>query len=152
MRLTTSILIAYALLGPAALADEAWRQGSAQGIDEAWVGLGPGNQILITCEDDKSESTGMSLTLAGSPPPSSSTVVFVFEDLTTFDIGVDDQGLVTSACHACGDSFDYLLGLLKSHSAVYVRFADKRGARFSLKGAKAAIGDCRSDWAQSAGG
>lgn len=152
MKLATSFLIATALWISTALADEMWKQGSAQGLDEAWVQTGPGNQILLTCEADNREATNLSLTLVGAPPPAKSTVVFVFDDLTAFDIGVDSQGIVTSACHACGDSFDHLLGMLKSHSAVYVRFADKRGAKFSLEGANAAIGDCRSDWAQSADG
>ncbi len=152
MKQTTTFLLASALLTSAALAEEVWRQGGGQGLIESWVDNGPGNQILLTCEDDNRESTGISLTLVGESPPPDSVVLFVFNDLTTVDIGVDDQGSITSACHACGDNFDHLLGLLKSRSAVYVRFADNKGGRFSLKGSKAAIGDCRSDWAQSAGG
>lgn len=128
--------------------DQQWRSGWGQGVSEAQVTKGSGNEIYVTCTEYAEDiaSTQVSFSLAGSPPPPGSEVIMVFDNSRPVAYGVDNTGAVSSACRACVDDFVGLIDRLKSHKSVYVRFADGREADFTLKGSSAAIGDCSPDF------
>ena len=125
--------------------DDHWTSGWGQGIAEAIVTKGPGNQIYVTCGESygRAGHTAISFQLIGREPTGSTITL-------TFD-GVDPQdsnlwnGRVPSDCRACEANYSAIISMLKQHQTVHVRFENGDAAKFTLKGAAKAIGQCKPD-------
>jgi len=126
--------------------DEIWRSGWGQGWAEAQVTHGSGNEIYVACENGSGQPSSVSFQLAGKPPRIDSEVILVFDKEKPEGFSVGANGRIVADCRACEANFSYVLGKLKSHSSIYVRFSDGRESTFTLKGAKKAIGDCKPGW------
>jgi hypothetical protein len=125
--------------------DDEWTSGWGQGVAEAIITKGPGNQIYITCDDGAGRnSTGISFMLLGKEPGGSSV-------LLTFDGGDPEEystwnGRIPTNCRACASTYELVIDKLKRHNSVHVRFENGNAARFTLKGAAKAIGQCTPDF------
>lgn len=144
---TLATLAFLALVTPS-VAEDRWQSGFGQGIHEAYVEKGPGNQIYVACTAGAARpSTSISFMLAGDGPPDNSLVTLTFDNETPFDIGVGEHGVLRSDCHACAASFDYVLERLKTRQSVHVRFEDGLSTTFPLADASTSIGDeCTADF------
>lgn len=148
MRLGAAIVMsAWFATAASASATERWREGFGQGVLEAWVEKGPGNEIRVACESGFGRPiTGISFSLSGKGPASNSVVTLIFDDQDPKDFNVNQQGEISSNCRACAANFEVARDALKSGKSVYVRFSDGVGTRFSLTGAAKAIGKCEADF------
>jgi hypothetical protein len=126
--------------------DDKWRSGWGQGVSEAEVTQGSGNKIYVACEDGSGGDSSVSFELVGDGPKSGSEVLLIFDKGKPESISVDKLGRIVSDSYASASSFEYVIAKLKKHLSVYVRYPDGREATFTLKGAAAAIGQCRSTW------
>lgn len=122
--------------------DEAWSSGYGQGISEAMVTQGSGNEIYVACSEDSDNPSSISFTLTGRPPAQNSDIILTFDHKNPMPIGVDEHGAITSFCRVCAENFDYVIKNLKEQSTVHVLFQDGREGTFTLKGAAKAIGTC----------
>lgn len=124
--------------------DDKWTSGWGQGVAEAIVTKGPGNQIYVTCNEGAGyDATGISFTLRDREPTGHSVLLtFDGEDPEEFSIW---SGRITSNCRACAATYEVVVGKLRRHKSVHVRFENGDAARFSLKGAAKAIGQCIPD-------
>ena len=125
--------------------DDHWVSGWGQGISEAIITKGPGNQIYVTCDDSAGrEATGISFMLGGKSATGSSILLgFDKDDPKEFSLW---DGVIPSNCRACASVYDVVIAGFKKHSSVYVRFENGDATRFSLKGARKAIGQCVADF------
>lgn len=143
------ILIALIMslgLVPSALAD-GWQSGYGQGATEAWVELGPGNRIDVSCTGSFSHSiTGVHFPLVGKYPPPNSTVMLIVDDNDPIDVPINEEQSLTSNSRVEASWFETVRDALKTGESAYVRFPDGTGARFPLNGADEAIGDCPADF------
>lgn len=128
--------------------DDEWESGWGQGVSEAIVTHGPGNQIYVTCNDGGSSfsNTGISFMLGGrSPTGSHITLTFDNEDPESVWIA---NGAITSDCRACAGNYEYVIKKLKDYSSVHVLFESGDAARFTLKNSSNAIASCPPDFAR----
>lgn len=127
--------------------DDKWTSGWGQGISEAIITKGPGNQIYVTCGDGAAAGhTAISFMLAGDGPKGSSiTLTFDSEDPVDYSIW---DGRITSDCVACAATYNAVINKLRSHSSVHVRFANGDSTRFTLRGSQQAITQCAPDIAR----
>lgn len=130
--------------------DHEWRSGWGQGVGEAEVTRGSGNNIYVACVEGQHSvsSSSISFKLAGDGPKNNSEVMLIFNGKQPITISTDRFGEVESKSHAGASVFEHLIDSFKKHNSVYVRFSDGREATFTLKGAKKAIGDCPSAFSQ----
>jgi len=146
-RLVFACLVAISL--PASVlafgSDEQWTSGWGQGIAEAIITKGPGNNIYVTCGQGAGyDATGIRFMLAGKEPPGNSiTLTFDGEDPTDYWIS---GGKITSDCRACAANYEEVISRLKRHQSVHVRFENGDATRFTLKGASEAIIECIPDF------
>jgi hypothetical protein len=128
--------------------DDRWESGWGQGVSEAIITHGPGNQIYVTCNGGGSlgANTGISFMLAGQSPTGSS-VILTFDSEDPESIWISD-GEITSDCRACADNYEYIIERLKRHSSVHVMFENGDSARFTLAGSSEAIAECIPDFAR----
>jgi hypothetical protein len=149
-KVTSSLMIFAASLAIVASAanafgsDEKWSSGFGQGVCEAIVTSGAGNEIYVGCDCGSDRPSSISFQLAGKSP--TGDLVFL-----SFDGGqAEDVSLWNSAipsdCRACASNFDYVKERLKRHSNVRVMFQNGDAANFTLKGSTAAIGECEADF------
>lgn len=151
IKLSASIIAVTMAMGQqSALAfgqDDRWVSGWGQGVSEAIVTHGPGNQIYVTCnEGGGSGSTGILFMLAGSAPTGHS-ITMTFDNDDPEQIWITD-GEITSDCRACMGNYEYIIGKLRRHNSVHVLFENGDNARFTLRGSSAAIVDCLPDFAR----
>lgn len=141
-------LLAYTICSHAWASDtdDRWRNGWGQGTSEAEVTHGPGNRIYVACDTGSGFGSSVHFQLVGKPPPPHSDVLLMFDREKPQAAQVDAHGKVRSDCRVCAANFDHLIAALKSHSSVYVRFADGRETTFTLAGSSQAIGACPSNW------
>jgi len=128
--------------------DDQWVSGWGQGVSEAIVKHGPGNQIYVTCNEGGNlyANTGISFMLGGRAPTGSSvTLTFDNEDPEKIWI---TKGEITSDCRACAGNYEYVIAKLKGHSSVHVLFENGDAARFTLRGSKKTIAECIPDFAR----
>lgn len=147
MRWLLSAILTIAVVGNADAfgSDDRWTAGWGQGIAEAVIGKGPGNQIYVTCDEGAGRNaTGISFMLAGKAP-TGAVVTLTFDNADPHDFSLWD-GAIRSDCHACASTYDVVIDALKKHSSVHVRFENGDAARFTLKGSSAAIGHCIADF------
>lgn len=141
------LLTAVTLASSAAAfgSDDRWQSGWGQGVAEAIVKKGPGNQIYVTCDDgaDRNE-TKISFMLAGQSPTGSS-VVLTFDAKDPSDYMIID-GEIRSDCRACAATYDAVIENFRRHKSVHVRFENGNAARFTLAGSAKAIGKCKADF------
>lgn len=124
--------------------DMAWTAGYGQGIAEATITKGPGNRIYTACNDGGIGGSSISFELIGRAPTGNSILLtFDGEDPKAFSIW---DGEIPSDCRACADTFESVIQKLKTHAWVHVRFENGDAARFTLKGASDAIGECKADF------
>lgn len=128
--------------------DDEWESGWGQGVSEAIVTHGPGNQIYVTCNDGGSSfsNTGISFMLGGRSP-TGSHVILTFDNEDPESVWIAD-GAITSNCRACAGNYEYAIKKLKGHSSVHVLFENGDAARFTLKNSSNAIVSCASDFAR----
>lgn len=127
--------------------DDQWVSGWGQGIAEAIVTHGSGNQIYVTCnEGGGAGSTGISFMLAGKAP-TGDNITLTFDNDNPEQIWISN-GAITSNCRSCMGSYEYIIRKLRSHNSVHVLFENGDNARFTLEGSKAAITDCVPDFAR----
>jgi len=131
-----------------AIAVDSWKSGFGQGIHEAYVEKGPGNEIYVSCTAGASRpSTSIRFMLGGYAPPENSLVTLTFDGEVPLDISVGEWGELRSDCHACAATFDFVIEKLKSKQSVHVRYPDGVSAVFPLTGSSAAIGsECIADF------
>ena len=122
--------------------DDHWVSGFGQGTCESVVTHGPENQIYVACDCGSLIVPSISFMLGGDGPKGD-RILLTFDGTDPEEIWITD-GEITSDCHACAANFDYVLGKFRKHSSVHVRFENGLSARFSLKGASKAIGDCEA--------
>lgn len=128
-------------------AAEGWLSGYGQGATEAWVELGPGNRIDISCTGGFSHAiTGVSFTLAGQPPAANSTVLLIVDDHDPMEVPINSEQELGSNNRVEALWFEAVRDALKGGDSAYVRFADGTGARFPLSGSGKAIGECQADF------
>lgn len=141
MALSISLGVAHPVVA------EGWKSGFGQGATEAWVELGPGNGIHVSCTGGFSHAiTGVRFVLAGKSPPSNSTVMLIVDDNDPIDVPINEEQSLTSNSRVEASWFETVRDALKTGETAYVRFPDGTGARFSLDGADEAIGDCQADF------
>ena len=126
--------------------DDKWTSGFGQGVSEAIVTHGPGNQIYVTCDKGagRSDVTAISFMLAGKSPKGDH-IVATFDNEEPFQVWIKD-GQITTECHACADNYVYLIDKFKTHKWVHILFENGNGAKFTLKGAKEAISECTPEF------
>lgn len=125
--------------------DETWVSGFGQGVSEAVINKGPGNQIMVTCDVGADRnSTGISFMLGGDSPKGD-TVQLTFDGTDSVDV-TNWDGEIPSHCNACASTYDFVVERLKKHKTVHVKFQNGLSTRFSLKGASKAIGKCVADF------
>ncbi len=124
--------------------DDEWASGWGQGIAEAIIRKGPGNQIYVTCDQGAGQdATKISFTLMGQQP-SGGTILLTFDGEDPKEYSIWDGG-IPSNCRACASNYQAVIDKMKRHSTVHVRFENGLSARFTLKGSKEAIGECTPD-------
>lgn len=128
--------------------DDRWESGWGQGVSEAIVTHGPGNQIYVTCNDGGSSfsHTGISFMLGGRSPTGSS-ITLTFDNEDPLPVWITD-GEITSDCRACAGNYEYIVTKMKAHSSVHVLFESGNAARFTLKNSSNAIAPCTPDFAR----
>jgi hypothetical protein len=124
--------------------DDRWTAGFGQGVCEAVVTSGAGNQIYLACDCGSDRPSSISFTLAGRSAPGD-RILLAFDSFDAESIWIAD-GEIISDCRACAANSDYVLQRLKRHSRVRVMFQNGDAATFSLKGSSEAIGDCRASF------
>lgn len=144
------VILIFGLLGSFSVfawstgtSDKAWRSGWGQGVAEAQVTHGSGNEIYVACEDGSGMDSSISFMLVGDGPKSGE-VLMIFDKDDPESIQVNANGDIVSDSHVSDSTFRYVLDKFKRHNSVYIRFPDGRESTFTLKGAATAIGDCRS--------
>lgn len=145
------VVFATSLLASPALSfgqDEQWQSGWGQGVAEAIVTRGPGNQIYVTCSDGGNpfSKTGISFMLGGRAP-TGEHVTLTFDNEDPENIWITN-GEITSDCRACAANYEYVIEKLKAHSSVHVLFENGDAARFTLEGSSSAITACIPDFAR----
>ena len=145
------LLLAISSFGAPALSfgnDDQWQSGWGQGVSEAIITHGPGNQIYVTCNEGGNPlaRTGISFMLGGHAP-TGEHVTLTFDNNDPENIWIND-GEITSDCHACAGNYEHVIKKLKTHSSVHVLFENGDSARFTLNGSKSAISDCIPDFAR----
>lgn len=145
------LLLAISSFGAPALSfgtDDQWQSGWGQGVSEAIITHGPGNQIYVTCNDGGNpfSKTGISFMLGGRAP-TGEYVTLTFDDNDPENIWIND-GEITSDCRACAGNYEYVIEKFKTHSSVHVLFENGDSARFTLKGSSSAITSCVPDFAR----
>ena len=128
--------------------DDVWVSGWGQGVSEAIITHGAGNQIYVTCNDGGSPFSGteISFMLAGKAAMGSE-VTLTFDGAAPERISIRD-GAITSDCHACMASYEYVIGKLRGHTSVHVMFENGDSALFTLRGSAEAIVACTPDFAR----
>lgn len=142
-------LLAAIMLLPTALPVMAqeWVQGFAHGSFEAFVDLGPGNRIYLSCTGAYGHPiTGIMFTLGGKEPEPNSIVTLIVDDNDPLELPMNDKGILRSNSRVEAAWYEEARDALQSGNSAYVRFADGTGARFPLAGSAAAIDDCPADF------
>lgn len=124
--------------------DERWSSGFGQGVCEAIVTSGAGNQIYFACDCGSDVPSSISFELAGEN--TRGDLVFLSFDGDTPKSFSLWNGGIPSDCRACADTFDAVKDGLKQHSSVRVMFQNGDAATFTLRGSSAAIGECQADF------
>ena len=103
--------------------DDHWTSGWGQGVAEAIVTRGAGNQIYVTCDEGAGRNaTGISFMLVGRAPTGNS-ILLTFDNEDPEDYSIWD-GKIKSNCRACASVYEAVIKGLKSHQSVHVRFAN----------------------------
>lgn len=128
--------------------DDHWESGWGQGVAEAIITHGPGNQIYVTCNQGAADYVGSGISfMLGGRAPTGSSVILTFDNEDPESIWISD-GQITSDCRACAGNYEYVIERLKRHSSVHVLFENGDSARFSLAGSSEAITECVPDFAR----
>jgi len=144
-KLVCGLILCAALAQPATA--EGWKSGYGQGATEAWVELGPGNRIHVSCTGGFPYAiTGVEFTLASKSPPPNSTILLIVDDKDPIEVPIGEKQELSSNSRVEASWFETVRDALKTGETAYVRFPDGTGARFSLDGADKAIGDCPADF------
>jgi len=147
MPLRTIITAIILVATVSAAAAEEWKSGYGQGATEAWVELGPGNRIDLSCTGGFSHAiTGVGFTLAGQSPPANSTILLIVDDQDPIEVPINGEQKLGSNNRAEASWFESVRDALKSGESAYVKYPDGTGARFSLSGSSEAIGECPADF------
>ncbi len=145
-----AVLGLLVLVVPAWAGDKHWSYEFGQGVASAWVNNGPGNEIRVTCDDGAGWNvTKVSFQLVGKAPPPDSTVTLIFDTTDPVNIRVNKDSEVDSVCRSCAANFELVRDYLKKGKSVYLQYPDHTGTRFTLAGARRAIGSCTSDFAKN---
>lgn len=120
--------------------DDKWVSGFGQGVCEALVTSGAGNEIYFACDCGSARPSSISFMLGGKS--STGDLLFLsFDDGPMEDVSLWG-GDITSDCRACANTFDFVKERIKKHSKVRVMFQNGDAATFTLKGSAEAIGEC----------
>lgn len=141
--IATAGLVAFGQTVLAEESDSRWVQGYGQGVIEATVTAGAGNRILVAC-DTSHRLTAMHVTIGGQTP-TGDRLIFTFDDLDPASMFFP-SGHLRSDNHAGADNFTSIIERLKRHGSVHVMTPKGDGARFTLAGSSAAIGECLADF------
>ena len=124
--------------------DDQWVSGFGQGVCEALVTSGAGNEIYFACDCGSDRPSSISFMLGGMS--STGDLLFLsFDDGTMEEVSLWG-GQITSDCRACADTFESVKERIKKHSKVRVMFQNGDAATFTLKGSAEAIGECTADF------
>lgn len=149
VRTTLALMIVLFLMASPRVAlafgsDDEWTRGWGQGVAEAIITKGPGNQIYVTCDEGAGRNaTGISFMLSGKAPTGSS-IQLTFDGQDPRDFSIFD-GWISSDCRACASNYEVVVDNFRRRNSVHVRFENGDATRFTLKGAAKAIGQCTSD-------
>ena len=128
--------------------DRKWQSGGGQGVDEAIITSGAGNQILVSCDNDpNTDYSNITFTIGGDTP-TGTTLIMTFDGADPEQVQMQQPGTITSDCRACASWFNTIVEKLKRHSRVHVMTESGGRANFTLKGAAAAIRECTDDFSQ----
>lgn len=144
--LTTATCLLLAPMTASAFGnDQTWESGFGQGVAEAIITQGAGNEIYVTCDSGAGrEATEIRFTIGGKSP-AGSRLTMVFDGQAPEQVWIADGG-IKSNCRACAGTYQWVVERLKKHARVHVMTEDGATASFSLKGASKAIGDCVPDF------
>lgn len=133
-----------ALLAPivAFAGDSEWTSGWGQGVSEAWVTQGAGNQIMAFCDNGGTldDPAGVRFMIGGDSPKGD-RVTLVFDNQPPIQLMLSN-GTIPSNCHACMSNYEKAIEMLKQHSRVHVLTEAGETATFTLRGSREAISDC----------
>ena len=143
--ISTLLATTQALAWSTATSDHVWRSGWAQGVTEAQVTLGSGNEIYIACKetDEISEYTSIYINLAGRPVDDEVLISFDKQGLTEYPF---TGGVLKPMSRAHEGYVFTFIESIRKHNQIYVRSKDGREATFALKGAAKATEDCQTHW------
>lgn len=126
----------------------AWGAEFGQGIVEAGVGDGKGSELRLVCNISGLDTIASRLTFGPQSQvpafaPAGSTVEFLFDGQHSAPIVLNahDSLVVENNAVSIG-TFKFIVGRLKKHNSLIVRFPSGRELNFPLKGSGKAIGDC----------
>lgn len=143
--ISTLLATTQALAWSTATSDHVWRSGWAQGITEAQVTLGSGNEIYIACKetDDMYDFATIYINLAGRPVDDEVLISFDKQGLTEYPF---TDGALKPMSRAHESYVRSFFESIRKHNQIYVRSKDGREATFTLKGAAKATEDCQTHW------
>lgn len=126
----------------------AWGAEFGQGIVEAGVGDGKGSELRLVCNISGLDTIASRLTFGPQSQvpafaPAGSTVEFLFDGQHSAPIVLNahDSLVVENNAVSIG-TFKFIVGRLKKHNSLIVRFPSGRELNFPLKGSGKVIGDC----------
>ncbi|TPI65541.1 hypothetical protein FJ420_11730 [Mesorhizobium sp. B3-1-3] len=139
MRVLSTVL-AFVLLASEAFAfgnDDHWVSGSGQGFDEAIITHGPGNEILVTCNRGATDPGGTGITIKIGGREINGPLTMLFDGSKSVS---PYTGVITTDNRAGISWYQEVMKQLVSSRSVMVVIPSIAPVRFSLRGAKKAIG------------
>lgn len=123
--------------------DDHWVSGAGQGFDEAIVTHGPGNEIMVTCNRGATNpgGTGIAVKIGGQDINGPFTMLFDGSKSVS-----PYSGAITTDNRAGISLYQEVLMQLRNSRSVMVVVPNIAPVKFTLKGAKKAIGaPCEPD-------
>ncbi|TPL48679.1 hypothetical protein FJ942_26335 [Mesorhizobium sp. B2-4-2] len=138
------------LLASQALAfgnDDHWVSGAGQGFDEAIITHGPGNEIMVTCNRGATNPGGTGITIKIGGQEINGPLTLIFDGSKSVS---PYSGVITTDNRASTSWYQEVMERLRSSRSVMVVVPNIDPVKFTLRGAKKAIGvPCEPDlWIQ----
>lgn len=132
-----------AILGSPGLAqdtDAIWHGGPGMGAYGAKITHGPGNEIRVICNNERTAWAESKISfLLGGGFPSGDTVILTFDNEDPVSVWTD-RGIINTGSRAGAGNYEWIVGLLREHGSVHVLFPESAtNARFTLRGSSSAI-------------
>ncbi|TIO04405.1 hypothetical protein [Mesorhizobium sp.] len=117
--------------------DDHWVSGSGQGFDEAIITHGPGNEIMVTCNRGATNPGGTGITIKIGGQEINGPLTLIFDGSKSLS---PYTGVITTDIRAGISWYQEVMKQLRSSRSVRVVVPNIDPVKFTLKGARAAIG------------